>query len=190
MNNDNHDKQIIEKAKKNSEFFSEIFDKYYDLILRYIVHRIGNIEVSKDIAAETFYKALNKLYTYHPTEAPFSAWLYMIASNEINYFFRRKKYEPISLESLIKGNDLQIPSSVDIENELIQTQEIIDNNRKYQMAREMLSKLTVKYQEVLVLRFIEDLKITEISKILGKNEGTVKSLISRGIDKLKKILNE
>ncbi|MCX8093446.1 MAG: sigma-70 family RNA polymerase sigma factor [Candidatus Goldbacteria bacterium] len=190
MRNDEIDKQLVERAKSDPIYFAEIFDKYYNLILRYIIHRIGDIEVSKDIAAETFYKALNKISTYHPTTAPFSAWLYRIASNEINYFFRRKKYEPVSLDSSLKEINLQIPSSIDIENELIAAQEMIDNNKKYQMAKEMLYKLPEKYQEVLVLRFMEDLKIVEISRILGKSEGTVKSLISRGIDKLKKILNK
>jgi|DewCreStandDraft_4_1066084.scaffolds.fasta_scaffold02488_9 RNA polymerase sigma-70 factor (ECF subfamily) len=189
MSNDSYDKEIIEKAKENNIFFGEIFDKYYNQILRYIVHRTGNIEVAKDIVAETFYKALNKLHTYHPTEAPFSSWLYKIASNEINCFFRKKKYEPVSLEEALKDINLQITSSVDIEKELIQAQEIIDNNKKYQLVKETLLKLPVNYQEVLVLRFIEDLKINEISRILGKNEGTVKSLISRGISKLKEILN-
>ncbi len=188
--NDKRDKELIEKAKSKPEFFGEIFDKYYDLILRYIVHRTGNIEVSKDIAAETFYKALNKINTYHPTSIPFSAWLYRIASNEVNYFFRKKKYEPVSLEASIKEINLQIPSSIDIENELIEAQEIIDNNKKYQLAKEILMKLPDKYREVLVLRYMEDLKITEISEILGKREGTIKSLISRGIDKLKKFLNK
>jgi len=188
--NDKQDKKIIEKAKAKPEFFSEIFDKYYDLILRFIVHRTGNIEVSKDIAAETFYKALNKINTYHPTSAPFSAWLYKIASNEINYFFRRKRYEPVSLEASIKDINLQIPASVDVENELIEAQEVIDNNKKYQFAKEALMKLPDKYREVLVLRFMENLKIAEISEILGKSEGTVKSLISRGVDKLRKVFNK
>jgi RNA polymerase sigma-70 factor (ECF subfamily) len=190
MNNDDYDKKVIRRAKEDPQFFSEIFDKYYDLILKYVVHRTGNVEVSKDITAETFYKALNKLHTYQPTFAPFSAWLYRIATNEINYFFRRKKYEPISLEEAMKEINLQIPSSIDVEKELVQAQETIDNNKKYQMAKEALFKLPVKYQEVLVLKYIEGIKVTEISKILDKSEGTVKSLIFRGIDKLRKKLNK
>lgn len=190
MKNDFKDKEIVEKAKTNPDFFGEIFDKYYEPIFRYILHRTGNIEISKDITAETFYKALNKLYTYHPTKVPFSAWLYRIASNEINFFFRKKKYEPVSLDESMRENNLQIHSSVDIENEIIQAQEMVDNNKRYQTAKEILYKLPEKYQQVLVLRFFEDLKISEISKILGKSEGTVKSLIARGIKKTRRILNK
>ncbi|MBP7792416.1 MAG: RNA polymerase sigma factor [Candidatus Goldbacteria bacterium] len=190
MNKDDYDKKVISMAKQDPQFFGEIFDKYYNLILRYVVHRTGNIEVSKDITAETFYKALNKLHTYQPTHVPFSAWLYRIATNEINYFFRRKKYEPLSLEESIKETNLQIPSSINVENELILAQEKIDDNKRYQMAKAALFKLPDKYQEALVLKFMEGLKITEISKILNKSEGTVKSLIFRGIDKLKKTLNK
>jgi RNA polymerase sigma-70 factor (ECF subfamily) len=73
-----------------------------------------------------------------------------------------------------------------MENELILAQDEVDNNKKYMEVKEALKTLPDKYQEVLVLRFLEEKKISEIASILGKNEGTIKSLISRGVDRLKK----
>jgi len=48
-----------------------------------------------------------------------------------------------------------------------------------------LKKIPFKYQEVIILKYYERLKIKEISSILNKKEGTVKSLLSRGISMLR-----
>ena len=53
----------------------------------------------------------------------------------------------------------------------------------------LIKKLDIKYQEVISLRFFEQKSIKEIAVILNKKEGTVKSLLYRGIDKLKGKIN-
>jgi RNA polymerase sigma-70 factor (ECF subfamily) len=58
----------------------------------------------------------------------------------------------------------------------------------YNRIRQNLLKLDIKYQEVISLRYFEQKTNTEISEILGKNEGTVKSLLSRGLEKLRNML--
>ena len=50
--------------------------------------------------------------------------------------------------------------------------------------------LSVKYQEVLTLRYFENKQIKEISEILGKREGTVKSLLHRGLEKLRRLMEQ
>ncbi|HRU39900.1 MAG TPA: RNA polymerase sigma factor [Candidatus Goldiibacteriota bacterium] len=178
---------VIERARKDPKAFEPIFDKYYSAIFRYAMHRTGNAAVAGDIAAETFFKALNKLHTYRVTAAPFSSWLYRIASNEASYYFRRRKYEPASYDAAIEEGGLPEPvSRADVEKEYMEAQEAADRNRDFLKAKELISKLPLLYQEVLVLRFLEDKKICEIAEILGKREGTIKSLISRGVEKLRK----
>lgn len=54
--------------------------------------------------------------------------------------------------------------------------------------QEKIFKLPVKYQEVIVLRFFEKKKIKEIAEILGKKQGTIKSLLHRGLEKLKNLI--
>ena len=58
----------------------------------------------------------------------------------------------------------------------------------YNRIRQNLLKLDLKYQEVIALRYFEQKTNTEISIILGKNEGTIKSLLSRGLEKLRNML--
>jgi RNA polymerase sigma-70 factor (ECF subfamily) len=58
----------------------------------------------------------------------------------------------------------------------------------YNRIRQNLLKLDIKYQEVISLRYFEQKTNTEIGEILGKNEGTIKSLLSRGLEKLRNML--
>ncbi len=181
------EKQLVEKSKKDPEAFAKLFEEYYPKILRYNFHRTGNAEAARDITSEVFFRALKNLWQFRWTGAPFSAWLYKIASNEVNQYFRKKKYEPVSLEQAIEENNMPEPASqADLEKEIAEAQAAIDNNRNYIAIKDALFELPQKYQETLALRFLEQKKITEICEILGKKEGTVKSLISRGVEMLRK----
>jgi RNA polymerase sigma-70 factor, ECF subfamily len=181
------EKKLVEEARKNPEAFSGIFEAYYPAILRYVLHRTGNAAAADDITSEVFFKALNKLSSFRWAGVPFSSWLYRIAGNETIDFFRRQSHEPKSYDAFETPLDIpDISSRQDIENEMIRAQDDIDNNAKYIEVKQALKTLPQKYQEVLVLRFLEDKKISEIADVLGKNEGTIKSLISRGVDRLKK----
>ncbi len=51
-----------------------------------------------------------------------------------------------------------------------------------------ICRLSLKYQEVITLRFFENKGVKEIGEILGKREGTVKSLLHRGLEKLRKLM--
>jgi RNA polymerase sigma-70 factor (ECF subfamily) len=70
--------------------------------------------------------------------------------------------------------------------------EIMENELKahdlYNKVRSKLPQLDIKYQEVIALRYFEQKTNKEVSEILNKNEGTVKSLLSRGLEKLRKLI--
>ncbi len=179
--------ELIEQSKSDPKAFEKLFDNYYHAVFRYAAHRTGNIEVSSDIAAETFFKAFNKIYTYNPKIAPFSAWLFKIANNETNYYFRKHKYTPFSYNAAVEDGGFREPASpVDIEKEFMDAQEEMEKNKDFLQVKEAICKLPARYQEVIVLKFLEDKKISEISLILNKKEGTIKSLISRGLARLRK----
>lgn len=174
------EKETIEEAKKNPEVFGLLYDKYYQPIFSYVLKRTANIELAKDLTSQTFFKALTKLGTFRWQNVPFSSWLYRIASNEIVNHFRKNKYKVVSLE--------KIPTLVSNANpltEIINAEKELKKHKDFLNVREKLSKLPFKYQEVITLRFFEKKKIKEISEILGKREGTVKSLIHRGLSRLK-----
>ncbi len=174
------DKELIKEAKRNPEVFGELYDKYYSRIFSYTLKRTANLEIAQDITSETFFKALKKLWQFRWRNIPFSSWLYRIASNEIANYFRKNKYKPISLEKIPEPITVSNPSI-----EILEAEQELKKHQDFLMLRKEISKLPIKYQEVITLRFFEKKQIKEIAEILGKRGGTIKSLLSRGLEKLK-----
>jgi RNA polymerase sigma-70 factor (ECF subfamily) len=144
---------------------------------------LGQYELSRDIAAETFLKAFQKIGLFEWRNIPLSAWLFRIATNEINLYFRKTKYTPTHLEEAELHKYLQYEPGIETEKQAIERS--LQENLEFNTIRNKLLQLHSKYQEVIALRYFEEKSIGEISSILGKKEGTVKSLLSRGLDKLR-----
>ncbi len=173
------EKELVEKAKKDPEAFSLLYEKYYSQIFGYILKRTANIEDTKDITSNTFIKALKNLWTFKWKGISFSSWLYRIASNEIVNFYRKRR-RLVPLEKISEPPSFTTPLE-----EITKAQRELEKYKEFLELHEKISKLPPKYQEVIVLRFFEKKKIKEISEILGKKEGTVKSLLHRAIKKLR-----
>lgn len=115
-------------------------------------------------------------------------WLYRIATNEINCYYRKNNGTKLSLDLLDSQADILFEfDDYQTEKQLIENE--LKLNEDFVRVQRSLKKLNTKYQEVLSLRFFEKKSLKEISEILDKKEGTIKSLLSRGLDKLKTEFN-
>lgn len=176
------DKELVKKAKKDAEAFGKLYDKYYSRIFGYILKRVANLDLAQDITSEIFLKALKNIGGFRWKNVPFSAWLYRISNNEISNYFRKNKYN-ISLDKVKEPL-----GASNLEAEYMEAQDKLERHRDFLKIQEKIAVLPVKYQEVLALRFFEGKKIKEIADILGKREGTIKSLLHRGLEQLKDFL--
>lgn len=184
------EKELIEQTKSDPEAFGVIFDEYYPGIFGYVLRRTANVEAARDIAAETFSKAFRNMSGFRWKNISISSWLYRIASNEVITFFRRKKYEPESLDELREVAGFEHADSRDVLQEIQLAERELERHKDFLRIQTLLRKLPVKYQEVIALRYFEEKKIKEIAAILDKNEGTVKSLLSRGLERLRILSQE
>jgi RNA polymerase sigma-70 factor (ECF subfamily) len=179
------EKELVRQAQKAPDAFAKLYDQYYPKIFGYILRRTANLEAAQDLTSETFFNALNKLWQFRWRNISFSSWLYKIATNEINQYFRKAEYKKsISLEEL-QERGFEPVSSNDPESELIQAQEKLKQHQDFLEVQVKIVRLPAKYQQVIALRFFEQKQIKEISEILGKKEGTVKSLLHRAVEKLR-----
>jgi RNA polymerase sigma-70 factor (ECF subfamily) len=177
------EKKLVERARNDIEAFGELYDLYYPQILGYVIRRTANIGTAQDITSEVFINALKNIGRFQWRGIPFSAWLFRIATHEIANNFHRKKQGLLSLEQVSSSFDISDNSSA--EDELIEAETELRRHQEYLILHKNISKLSVKYQEVITLRFFEKKQIKEIGEILGKQEGTVKSLLHRGLKKLR-----
>lgn len=177
------ERKLIQKAKRNPEVFGRLYDQHYPKIFSYVLKRTVNLDIAQDITSETFFKALKKLWQFHWRNIPFSSWLYRIANNEIANYFRKNKHKPVPLETIPEPFSVLNPLT-----EVLEAEEELKRHQDFLTLQKTISKLPTKYQEVITLRFFEKKHIKEIAEILGKGEGTIKSLLHRGLEKLRQTI--
>jgi RNA polymerase sigma-70 factor, ECF subfamily len=112
--------EIIERSKKDVQAFGEIYETYFDRIFNFIHRQTDDEETAGDLCSQTFVNALNSLPKYQFRGFPFSAWLYKIAGNEVNKYYRKNKGKKVfSLEEL-KVREMIEQSDETWDEELIQ----------------------------------------------------------------------
>jgi len=181
------EKILVIKSKKDPVAFGELYEAYYSQIFGYILKRTADIHATMDITSETFFKALNNIDRFRWKGVSFSSWIYRIASNEITNYYRKKKSGQEIKRELIDSPDTLNES---FEDEINKAEIELERHEEFLALHECISKLPEKYQEVIALRFFEEKKIKEIAEIIQKSEGTVKSLLHRGLERLKIFMEE
>jgi RNA polymerase sigma-70 factor (ECF subfamily) len=171
------EKELVMRAKSDVQAFAALYDAYYSNIYTYALKRTANVSVSLDITSNTFFNALRNINKFQWRGVPFSAWLYRIAANEITNYFRSNGHHEVSLDCLV---DFDIASE-----EQAESVANLEKQSDFLAVHAVVSLLPLKYREVVMLRYFDDLQLTEISQRLGKSEGTVKSLLHRGLEKLR-----
>lgn len=170
------EEEIIQKAKSDPEAFRSIYEKYFKRIFLFVLHRVGDKDLSADITSQVFLKALQKLHQYQSRGLPFSSWLFRIAANECLDFFRRhKRVRWIVLED--KHADLLYEEMFG--NEMI-------NELKGRLPL-ILEKLTPDELQLIELRFMESRPFKEVAEIVGVSENYAKVRTYRVLDKIKKL---
>jgi RNA polymerase sigma-70 factor, ECF subfamily len=171
------EKDIIEKSKKDSRAFGELYEKYFDQIYNYILRQTGDDELAGDLCSQTFVNVLNNLSRYEFRGYPFSAWLYKIAGNEVNKHYRKHKGKIIFSIEELKVRELMEQTSDDWDEELIV--------RLIQYMNELPTEMV----QVLELRFFENKDFKEIAFILDMTESGAKMRTYRALDKLRTNFN-
>ena len=185
-----NEERLIKEIQQDPRKFAEIYEAFYKNIFGYVFTRTTDYDAAKDIAAETFLKAYTGIGKFQWRNISILYWLYRIATNEMNRYFNSRKYVPESLSRIQEEYDVDITDYSNAETERIQMEEELERHQEFVKINDLLKTLDLKYQEVIALRFYEQKSLKEIAIILFKNEGTVKSLLSRGIEKLRRTLPE
>ncbi len=168
-------------AKKNRRYFGALYDRYFDQIFRFVFKRLGgNEEVAGDVTQQTFIKAMGHLDKYEDRGLPFSSWLYRIAQNEVSMFFRQQKKE--FAVSIDESRLMDMASEANISNYMSQEQQ--------EKLVESLNQLQQEHQDLIELRFFQELSFKEIAEIYDITEANAKMRIYRILEKIGKMWTE
>jgi RNA polymerase sigma-70 factor (ECF subfamily) len=184
-----NEEQLLKDIKKSPERFGEIYEAFHNKVFGYIYRRTADYEAASDITAETFLRAYVNISKFKWRNISLLFWLYQIATNELNKYFNSRKYKPSSLCRIQEEYGIDITDHSNAETERIKLQDEMEKHQTFIKVSESIRRLDLKYQDVIFLKFFERKTIKEIALILNKKEGTVKSLLSRRMEKLKQNLN-
>ena len=179
------EEQLLKDIENDPQKFGEVYEAFHNKIFGYVYRRTTDYEAASDITAETFLKAYVNISKFKWNNISLLYWLYKIATNELNKYFNSHKYKPFSLSRIQEEYGIDITDHSNAETESMKLQNELEKHQEFMRINDSIRMLDIKYQEVISLRFFEHKSIKEIAIILTKKEGTVKSLLSRGIEKLK-----
>jgi RNA polymerase sigma-70 factor (ECF subfamily) len=167
--NDESDSELIAQAKEDAEAFGLLYERYVDQIYNYIYYRTGNHQDAEDLTARTFYRALKHLTRYVDRGAPYSAYLYRIAHNAVaNWHRDNSRRQIISIDELVMRTlKRKGPASV------------TEAREEQALLLQATRRLAPDRQQLLILKFVEQMRNAEIAEVMGRTEGAIKSLYHR-----------
>ena len=163
--------EIFRKLKNGDETaVDELVGLYYSDILRYCRYHVPEESLAEDEVQETFLKVFRYFDDYRH-RGKFRAFLYQVAANTCTDLCRKRRWESV---------DEEIP---DEERGMEDTENETDFRR-------MIRSLPRELEEIVYLRFSQEVKLREIAEITGTPLRTVQSRLRRALDLLKKEMKE
>lgn len=158
----------------DADAFGQIFDELSPSIYRFLAFRVGHREDAQDLTNQAFLEAWQSIHRYDEHRS-FKTWLFAIARYILIDFYRRQRPK-ISLEAVTEWPDnTDLQADTELEADVSEAISAID-------------QLPELYQTTLRLKYVEELDYAEIAQITGKTENNLRVIVKRGIDKVKKLL--
>jgi len=170
--------ELVKSSKTDASAFRELYQIFFPRVFAYVAYRVGTTQDTEDIVSETFSKVAQHIITFEPKRTgSFSAWLFRIARNEVNNYFRQNHH---SLSAISLADIPQIVS-----NEILPDDELVQKER-FVILQRIIRRLSSRRKEIILLKYFAGMRNQEIASILSLDERTVASHLSRGLQDLHK----
>lgn len=163
----------------DSDAFSFFYDQYVNRIYRFVFIKVSNKQVAEDLTQEIFMKVWQHLVDKKDIQN-FQAFIFKVARNSIIDHYRRAYRQELPLEYVDESQHEVIDEKIEHLDKLLDSENLL----------KLLKELKPEYQEVLLLRYVEDLSIDDIAGILQKDKNNVRVLIHRALAKLKTLASK
>ena len=165
---------LVKRATKGDrQSFEKLMDIYFYRLCREAYIRCKYEEDVKEIVQETIYKAYRNIRSLKEPQY-FKTWLSRILINVANDYLRNKGMVDLELDETSYVKEVVIEDKIDIKIDLYNA----------------IDELEDKYKDAVILRYIDDLKIEDISKILDRPVNTIKTHLRKALKDMKKMLKE
>ena len=165
---------LVKRATKGDrQAFEKLMDIYFDRLCREAYIRCKYEEDVKEIVKETIYKAYRNIRSLKEPQY-FKTWLSRILINVANDYLRNKGMVDLELDETSYVKEVVIEDKIEIKIDLYNA----------------IDELEDKYKDAVILRYIDDLKIEDISKLLDRPVNTIKTHLRKALKDMKKMLKE
>jgi RNA polymerase sigma-70 factor (ECF subfamily) len=169
------EEQMILRSQTDPEAFRPLYEKYFKRIFLFVLHRVEDRSQAADLTSQAFLKALLNIKRFKFRGLPFSSWLFRIALNECNDYFRKtNRYRMVTIEDKAVAYLYE---------------ELTNHSREEDLRQQLpaiLQKLTGEELQLIELRFFEQRPFKEVADIIGITETYAKVKVYRILQKMKK----
>jgi RNA polymerase sigma-70 factor (ECF subfamily) len=158
--------------------FAALYDRYVDVVFRYVLFRVGDRELAEDVTSETFLRALRRIESVSYQGRDVGAWFVTIARNLVLDHVKSSRFR---LEVATAEVDDSRPAESGPE------QQVLSNVTRTALLQ-CVGQLGDDQRECIVLRFLQGLSVAETAKVMARNEGAVKALQHRAVRRLAQLL--
>jgi RNA polymerase sigma-70 factor (ECF subfamily) len=170
--------ELVLRARTDRDAFGELFDRHYPRILQYCTRRLFVQATAEDVASEVFLHVARSIRWFPgTTEVDFRRWLYRIATNAVHAHLRKSRRRMELIREAIDAGRVRVAETV--------------NNcdtADWPTVHEAMLGLPARDQDLLTLRYFEGLAHPEIAAVLEQPAGTIRSTLSRALEKLRRRL--
>lgn len=171
----------LKLKQKDKDAFVKAYDLYFDDIYRFVFFKVRSKEDAEDLTSQVFLKTWDHIRNNTLTDfKTLRSLFYKVARNLVIDHYRKKSTHNVSS---IEESENELPT-VDAAKEIVNKMDI---DSKYEFIELKLSELKDEYREIIIMRYINELSVSEISLILDKTKGNTRVLVYRALNALKKI---
>ncbi len=171
------DAEMLERLRGGDPTaMADLYDRYFNRVYSLVFNQVDrNKEVAEDIVQETFLAALRSAKGFKGRSSAYT-WLCSIAYHKVADHYRRQARER---KRMVSGIDVDTVDDADNPGQQPRPDSLIESAETRQVVNEALSRLPWDYRQVLILKYVEEMSVLEISRIMGRSPKSVEGLLTR-----------
>jgi len=182
------EKTFVRKLKKMDERAWEVFCREYSLpLLAFVRFRFGcNREKAEEIVQMTFIRCVKSIRNFKPSRGRLLNWLKAISKNEAHTLLQQDQKQ-LAMKTSAFSSVETIEGIFEEMDTVALSEEIVAKEEIQLLIHETIAELYSRYRKVLILKYVENRKVSEIAAMLGQSEKAIESLLSRSRQAFKKV---
>ncbi|WP_461123343.1 sigma-70 family RNA polymerase sigma factor [Saccharothrix stipae] len=162
----------------DTDAFGALYDRYVDVVYRYVLFRVGDRTLAEDVTSETFLRALRSIGSISYQGRDVGAWFVTIARNIVFDHVKSSRYR-LEVTTAELADNREVTDGPE--------QEVLTGAANAELLR-CVAQLGDDQRDCITFRFIEGLSVAETAAKMGRNEGAIKALQHRAVRRLAQLL--